>query len=87
MSDLILFLRRSHDTSGKIGGLLDEFEWTGKIEDIVDRVQMIEMRRLSELHKRQPVAGVIRIQQIAGKRQQLAAVFGQPVVVERIEFL
>jgi len=75
------------DPIGQIGGLLDEFQWAGKVERVIDRVQVIEVRRLGELDKRQPMPGMIRVQEVAGEGQELAAVRGVPVVVECVEFL
>src|SRR5207237_10863748 len=75
------------DPVGQIGRLLDEFERPRKVERIVDRVQVIEVRRLGELDKGQPVSGIVRVQEVTGKGQELAAVLGLPVVVEGVEFL
>ena len=44
-------------------------------------------RRLAEKLKGQPVPGIVRTDQIAGKGQQLAAVLGQPLLVQAIVFL
>ena len=44
------------------------------------------MRRLRELNEGQPVAGIIRIQQVASEGEQLAAVLRLPIVVEGVEF-
>src|SRR5215467_12140869 len=62
------------DPVGKTGSLFHELERAGEVEGVVDRIQMRKVRRLSELHKGQPVARVVRVQQVAGKGQQLAAV-------------
>jgi hypothetical protein len=48
---------------------------------------MVEMRRLCELDEGQTVTGIVRVEQIAGKGEEFAAILGRPVVVERIEFL
>ena len=69
------------------GGPSDEIERARKIEGVVDRVQMVEMRRLGELDKGQPVPGVIRVQEVAGEGQELAPVLGLPLVVQRIELV
>jgi hypothetical protein len=47
---------------------------------------MRERRRLGEELEGQAVAGIVRIEQIAGEGQKLAAVLGLPVFVQRIEF-
>ena len=79
--------RRASTPIGETRGLLDEFERAGEVEGVVDRVQVVEVRRLGELDQGQPVPSVIRVQQVAGEGQQLAAIFGAPVVVDGLEFL
>src|SRR6266481_5163636 len=78
---------RGVDPIGQTRGLLDEFERAGEVERVIDRVQVVEVRRLGELDEGQPMPGIIRVQQVAGERQELAAVLGTPVVVECVEFL
>ena len=46
---------RGSDPIGEPGGILDEFERAGKVESVVDRVQMIEVGRLGELDKGEAV--------------------------------
>ena len=79
--------RRGVDPIGETRSLLDEFERAGEVEGVVDRVQVVEVRRLGELDQGQPVPSVIRVQQVAGEGQQLAVIFAAPVVVDGIEFL
>ena len=44
------------------------------------------MRGLCELNEGQPVAGIIRIEQVASEGEQLAAIFRLPIVIESVEF-
>ena len=75
------------DPIRQIGGLPDELQRTREIKGIVDSVQIVEVGGLGELHKGQPVAGVIGIEEVTGEGQEFAAVLGQPIVIERVEFL
>src|SRR5437870_10425330 len=75
------------DPVGQAGDLFDEVERAREIEGVIDRVQMVEMRRLGELDKSQAVAGVIRVEQVAGKGEEFAAILGLPIGVERIELV
>ena len=54
-----------------------------KSKCVVDRGQVVEVRRLRELHEGQAVTGVVRVQEIAREREQLAAVLGLPVSLRR----
>ena len=47
------------------GGATYEVERAGEIKHVVDEVQVIEVRRLSEPDEGQPVSGVIGIHQVA----------------------
>src|SRR5580704_12795786 len=71
----------------QVGGAADEVERPGEIERVVERVEMVEVRRLRELHEGQPVTRIVGIEQVAGEGQELAPVVRLPVVVERIELL
>jgi len=72
---------------GKRGAASDEIERSRKVECVIDRAQMVEMRRLCELDEGQTVTGIVRVKEIAGKGEEFTAILGLPVVVERVEFL
>ena len=48
---------------------------------------MGEGRRLGEQLEGQPMAGIVGVQQVAREGQQLAAVFGHPALVDRVELV
>src|SRR5437763_38988 len=75
------------DLVGKAGRLPDEVERPIPVEVPIDRGEMGEGRRLSEELEGQPVAGIVRVEEIAGEGEQLPAVVGEPAFIDRIVLL
>src|SRR5260370_2376949 len=67
-----------NNTVRQVRGLLHIAQRAVEIEVAEHRAQMRERRRLSKQLEREPMPGVVRIQQVACEGEQLAAGVGGP---------
>ena len=72
---------------GQSRGALHVAQRPRPVEAAVDRGQVGERRRLREELERQPVAGVVGVEQVARVGQQPAPVLGRPALVDGVELL
>jgi hypothetical protein len=79
--------RLAEDAVRKAGAVPHEIERPLEVEGFVHGGQVVEMRRLRELHEGEAMAGIVAVQEVAGKGEQLAPVLRAPLVVQRVELL
>src|SRR5262249_39703804 len=75
------------DSVGELGGVMHKFQRLLEWEVHVDGVEMREWRRLREERESETVAGIVRVQQIAGEVKQLTSVFRCPEPVDAVILL
>src|SRR5471032_3475028 len=73
-----------NNTVRQVRGLLHKPKRTVEIKVAIHGAQMRERWRLGKQLERQPMSGVVGIQQVTGERKQLTAVIGDPVLIDGV---
>src|SRR5471032_3489154 len=73
-----------NNTVRQVRGLLHKPKRTVEIKVAVHGAKMSKRWRLGKQLERQPMSGVVGIQQVTGEREQLAAVIGDPVFINGV---